>query len=109
MVNAIVTKIEIRYSKPEKAVIKQDDGPATVKMDDGSKRPVGYFLYVILNGKFDVESLNFIKKQKRGEDNKNSYAPVINRKQTFMQHMLGSEESLGSTFKLVYDSDEDEK
>lgn len=52
---------------------------------------------MILNGKFDVESLNFAKNVKKGEE---KYSPAVNRKK---QDKI----ERGRTVRLMYDSDED--
>ena len=75
MLRQIVSKIEVKYVKPERSIIRQNEGPRTQEDDEGESHVIGYFMYVILNGKCDVESLNFAK------HGKTDYGPKVNRKQ----------------------------
>ena len=58
-----------------------------------------YFLYMILNGKFDVQSLNFVTKNVKKGDEKYA-ANLVRKKQEKMER--------GNTIKLMYDSDEED-
>ena len=56
MLEFIVTRIRIEYAKPEEKIIKQDDGPQKKKYVD--EELTGYFMYVVLKGKFCAELRN---------------------------------------------------
>ena len=56
MLEFIVTRIRIEYAKPEEKIIKQDDGPQKKKYVD--EELFGYFMYVVLKGKFCAELRN---------------------------------------------------
>ena len=56
MLEFIVTRIRIEYAKPEEKIIKQDDGPQKKKF--GDEEISGFFMYVVLNGKFCAELQN---------------------------------------------------
>ena len=75
-------------------------------MSDGTEKEICYFLFVILNGKFDVQSLNFAKSVKGEHEGGIKYSAVVNRKNKMQE--AEEKRSLSKTLKLMYDSDEEQ-
>ena len=75
-------------------------------MSDGTENDICYFLFVILNGKFDVQSLNFARHVKKDDGGK--YSAVVIRKNKMQEAKAEEKRSLSKTLKLMYDSDEEQ-